>query len=159
MTGGKANSLSAHSPTRGTRANLALCRVRVRWKSVLLDRQPSLLTLRQRCSVFNVSSSSGSIRRERARSPVHCHRAREGLPVLQESSGTLRRRRRGIDLWPHPADVKAAREHILSRAAYLASRRKADALSRRLGQNGRMILPFLSSQPTRFSCSVSRVDL
>ena len=30
----------------------ALCRVRARWKSVLLDQQPSLLTLRQRCSVF-----------------------------------------------------------------------------------------------------------
>src|SRR5207247_1873283 len=30
----------------------ARCRVRVRWKSVLLDQQPSLLTLRRRFSVF-----------------------------------------------------------------------------------------------------------
>ena len=35
----------------GTRSP-ALCRVRVEWESVLLDQQPSLLTLRQRCSVF-----------------------------------------------------------------------------------------------------------
>src|ERR1039458_9009785 len=69
MNNGQAYCSSAHSSTRGTRANPALCRVRVRWKSVLLDQQPSLLTLRQRCSVFNVSSSSESIRRERARSP------------------------------------------------------------------------------------------
>src|SRR5207237_4236326 len=30
----------------------ALCRVRARWKSVLLDQQPSLLTLRRQCPVF-----------------------------------------------------------------------------------------------------------
>jgi len=35
----------------GTRSP-ALCRVRVEGESVLLDQQPSLLTLRQRCSVF-----------------------------------------------------------------------------------------------------------
>ena len=36
---------------RNTRRS-AQCRVRARWKSVLLDQQPSLLTLRQRCYVF-----------------------------------------------------------------------------------------------------------
>ena|SRR5450756_293858 len=44
--------LAAHSPTRGTRVVPALCRVRVEWESVLLDPQPSLLTLRRRCPVF-----------------------------------------------------------------------------------------------------------
>src|ERR1019366_8083770 len=52
MNNGQAYCSSAHSSTRGTCANPALCRVRVRWKSVLLDQQPSLLTLRQQCPVF-----------------------------------------------------------------------------------------------------------
>src|SRR6266550_3611238 len=48
MNNGQAWNLSAHSPTRGTRTHPALSRERARWKSVLLDQQPSLLTLRRR---------------------------------------------------------------------------------------------------------------
>src|SRR5438309_1856272 len=51
INNGQAYGLSAPSPTRGTRKP-ALCRVRARWKSVLLDQQPSLLTLRRQCPVF-----------------------------------------------------------------------------------------------------------
>src|SRR5450432_2600736 len=52
MNNGQACGLSAHSPIRGTRTDPALSRERARWKNVLLDQQPSLLTLRRRFSVF-----------------------------------------------------------------------------------------------------------
>src|SRR5260221_207978 len=52
-------------------ANLALCRGRVRLTSVLLDRRPSLPTLRRRVPVFvrKALSSSASSRF----SPAHCN--------------------------------------------------------------------------------------
>jgi hypothetical protein len=52
MNDGQAWGLSVPSPIRGTRTHPALSRERARWKSVLLDQQPSLLTLRRRFSVF-----------------------------------------------------------------------------------------------------------
>src|SRR5215469_1426752 len=48
MNSGKAYRLSAPFPIHGARRYPAQCRVRGRWKSVLLDPQPSLLALRRR---------------------------------------------------------------------------------------------------------------
>src|SRR5206468_9394489 len=62
----------------------ALCRVRARWKSVLLDQQPSLLTLRRRAFRLRSNDSSVLCRcvtpRRRARGPY-------GLSLLPPSYG------------------------------------------------------------------------
>src|SRR5260370_541532 len=73
MNDGQAWSLSVHSPIRGTRTDPALSRERARWKSVLLDQRPSLLTLRRRA--FRLCSNDSSVLcrcptpRRRARGP------------------------------------------------------------------------------------------
>jgi hypothetical protein len=59
MNDGQALSLSAHSPIRGTRTHPALSRERAKWEGVLLDQQPSLLTLRRRS--FRLCSNDSSV--------------------------------------------------------------------------------------------------
>ena len=64
----------------------ALCRVRAKWKSVLLDQQPSLLTLRRRACRLCSNDSSVICRcptpRRRARGPY-------GLSLLPPSCGSV----------------------------------------------------------------------
>src|SRR6266550_439500 len=75
MNDGQAWSLSVHSPIRGTRTDPALSRERARWKSVLLDQRPSLLTLRRRA--FRLCSNDSSVI---CRCPTPRRRARAVRP-------------------------------------------------------------------------------
>src|SRR5260370_31938915 len=154
MNDGQAWGLSVHSPIRGTRTDPALSRERARWKSVLLDQQPSLLTLRRRCSVFvrmipryyaavrllaDVHASRAALAFARRPPAWLSRRCLRGLPVLVLE---VSRRAVGSSTTPDRAGTRAiAPPHVACRhyksvgvrvASFVGSRSGAMPLRSRL---------------------------